>query len=216
MHCPRGDGRIRPTGWPKDNEPVTSAGPRPLPPGGPVRPRCPCSSSRPRCWPDSPSLPVPPPAAKASGAQCARPRTSPTARAGAPIAAKRIHTGIDLGGKRGTPIYAIEDGVIDRTKKQDNRPQIVMRGESGSSSTTATWTGPGAGRSSASTPATSSASWATRGHQGGPPALRVLAQWRRVRRRRSRAADPPHLPGLTRDVPARRGPNAPCPAATMR
>jgi ribosomal protein L27 len=45
----------------------------------------------------------------------------------------RIHAGIDLGGKRGTPIYAIEDGVIDRTKVQSNGAiQIVMRGVSGS------------------------------------------------------------------------------------
>lgn len=44
----------------------------------------------------------------------------------------RSHAGIDLGGKRGSPIYAIEDGVIDRTKRQDNGAlQIVMRGESG-------------------------------------------------------------------------------------
>jgi peptidoglycan LD-endopeptidase LytH len=46
---------------------------------------------------------------------------------------RRAHTGIDLGGKRGTPIYAIEDGVIDRTKLQSNGAlQIVMRGRSGS------------------------------------------------------------------------------------
>jgi murein DD-endopeptidase MepM/ murein hydrolase activator NlpD len=45
---------------------------------------------------------------------------------------KRQHRGIDLGGKRGTPIYAIEDGVIDRTKLQSNGAlQIVMRGKSG-------------------------------------------------------------------------------------
>ena len=45
---------------------------------------------------------------------------------------KRTHKGIDLGGKRGTPIYAIEDGVIDRTKLQSNGSlQIVMRGSSG-------------------------------------------------------------------------------------
>lgn len=45
----------------------------------------------------------------------------------------RSHAGLDMGGKRGTPIFAIEDGVIDRTKKQDNGAlQIVMRGESGS------------------------------------------------------------------------------------
>ena len=46
---------------------------------------------------------------------------------------KRQHLGIDLGGKRGTPIYAIEDGVIDRTKLQSNGAlQIVMKGRSGS------------------------------------------------------------------------------------
>jgi murein DD-endopeptidase MepM/ murein hydrolase activator NlpD len=46
---------------------------------------------------------------------------------------KRSHRGIDLGGKRGTPIYVIEDGVIDRTKLQSNGAlQIVMRGRSGS------------------------------------------------------------------------------------
>lgn len=45
---------------------------------------------------------------------------------------KRQHKGIDLGGKRGTPIYAIENGVIDRTKLQSNGSlQIVMRGRSG-------------------------------------------------------------------------------------
>lgn len=46
---------------------------------------------------------------------------------------RRIHTGIDMAGKRGTPIFAVEDGVIDRTKRQSNGAlQIVMRGESGS------------------------------------------------------------------------------------
>ena len=46
---------------------------------------------------------------------------------------RRAHTGIDLGGTRGTPIYAIEDGVINRTKRQSNDAlQIVMRGRSGS------------------------------------------------------------------------------------
>lgn len=45
----------------------------------------------------------------------------------------RAHMGIDLGGRRGTPIFAVEDGVIDRTKRQDNGAlQIVMRGKSGS------------------------------------------------------------------------------------
>ncbi len=45
----------------------------------------------------------------------------------------RGHRGIDLGGERGSPILAIEDGVIDRTKRQDNGAlQIVLQGESGS------------------------------------------------------------------------------------
>jgi murein DD-endopeptidase MepM/ murein hydrolase activator NlpD len=45
----------------------------------------------------------------------------------------RLHRGIDLGGKRGTPIYAIEAGRIDRTKKQSNGSlQIVLQGRSGS------------------------------------------------------------------------------------
>lgn len=44
----------------------------------------------------------------------------------------RSHLGIDMGGRRGTPIYAVEDGVIDRTKRQSNGAlQIVMRGASG-------------------------------------------------------------------------------------
>ena len=45
----------------------------------------------------------------------------------------RKHLGIDLGADRGVPIYAVEDGRIDRTKRQDNGAlQIVMRGVSGS------------------------------------------------------------------------------------
>jgi len=45
---------------------------------------------------------------------------------------QRDHTGLDMHAKRGTAILAIEDGVIDRTKLQDNGAlQIVMRGESG-------------------------------------------------------------------------------------
>ena len=44
----------------------------------------------------------------------------------------REHTGLDMHAERGTPILAIEDGVIDRTKLQDNGAlQIVMRGRSG-------------------------------------------------------------------------------------
>lgn len=45
----------------------------------------------------------------------------------------RTHMGIDLGARRGTPIFAIEAGVIDRTKRQDNGAlQIVLQGRSGS------------------------------------------------------------------------------------
>lgn len=45
----------------------------------------------------------------------------------------RSHMGIDLGGPRGSRIFAIEDGVIDRTKRQDNGAlQIVLQGSSGS------------------------------------------------------------------------------------
>ena len=45
---------------------------------------------------------------------------------------ERKHTGIDMHADRGTPILAVEDGVIDRTKLQDNGAlQIVMRGSSG-------------------------------------------------------------------------------------
>ena len=46
---------------------------------------------------------------------------------------RRSHMGIDLGGKRGSRLFAVEDGVIDRTKRQSNGAlQIVMRGKSGS------------------------------------------------------------------------------------
>lgn len=46
---------------------------------------------------------------------------------------KRLHRGIDLGAKRGTPIFAVERGRINRTKKQSNGSlQIVMDGRSGS------------------------------------------------------------------------------------
>jgi murein DD-endopeptidase MepM/ murein hydrolase activator NlpD len=45
----------------------------------------------------------------------------------------RLHRGIDLGGKRGTPIFAVERGYINRTKKQSNGSlQIVLQGRSGS------------------------------------------------------------------------------------
>ena len=41
--------------------------------------------------------------------------------------------GIDLGAKRGTPIFAVESGRIDRTKRQSNGAlQIVLKGKSGS------------------------------------------------------------------------------------
>jgi murein DD-endopeptidase MepM/ murein hydrolase activator NlpD len=46
---------------------------------------------------------------------------------------RRSHMGMDLGGKRGTPIFAVETGRINRTKKQSNGSiQIVLRGKSGS------------------------------------------------------------------------------------
>ena len=46
---------------------------------------------------------------------------------------RRKHTGIDLAADRGTPIFAVEDGRIDRTKLQSNGAlQIVMKGKSGS------------------------------------------------------------------------------------
>ena len=46
---------------------------------------------------------------------------------------KRTHMGVDMGGKRGTPIFAVEAGRIDRTKRQSNGAlQIVLRGKSGS------------------------------------------------------------------------------------
>jgi len=45
----------------------------------------------------------------------------------------RKHKGIDFGGERGTPIFAVEDGRVDRTKRQSNGAlQIVLRGDSGS------------------------------------------------------------------------------------
>jgi murein DD-endopeptidase MepM/ murein hydrolase activator NlpD len=46
---------------------------------------------------------------------------------------KRSHKGMDMGGKRGTPIFAVEAGRINRTKRQSNGAlQIVLRGKSGS------------------------------------------------------------------------------------
>lgn len=46
---------------------------------------------------------------------------------------KRSHKGMDMGGKRGAPIFAVEAGRIDRTKRQSNGAlQIVLRGKSGS------------------------------------------------------------------------------------
>jgi len=46
---------------------------------------------------------------------------------------KRSHKGMDMGGKRGTPIFAVEAGRINRTKRQSNGAlQIVLRGKGGS------------------------------------------------------------------------------------
>ncbi len=46
---------------------------------------------------------------------------------------ERSHKGMDMGGKRGTPIFAVEAGRINRTKRQSNGAlQIVQRGKSGS------------------------------------------------------------------------------------
>lgn len=45
----------------------------------------------------------------------------------------RKHMGIDLMDERGAPIRAVENGRINRTKRQSNGAlQIVLRGESGS------------------------------------------------------------------------------------
>ncbi len=77
-------------------------------------------------------------ASPASGAERSGPRVCPAEDfwVGAGWGAdrgRRAHAGIDLGGKRGSPIRAIEAGVIDRTKLQSNGAlQIVMRGRSGS------------------------------------------------------------------------------------
>jgi len=46
---------------------------------------------------------------------------------------KRTHKGMDMAAKRGTPIFAVEAGRINRTKRQSNGAlQIVLRGKSGS------------------------------------------------------------------------------------
>jgi murein DD-endopeptidase MepM/ murein hydrolase activator NlpD len=46
---------------------------------------------------------------------------------------RRNHAGMDMSGRRGTPLFAIESGRIDRTKRQSNGAlQIVMKGRSGS------------------------------------------------------------------------------------
>lgn len=43
---------------------------------------------------------------------------------------KRSHKGIDMAAKRGTPIFAVEAGRINRTKRQSNGAlQIVLRGK---------------------------------------------------------------------------------------
>ncbi len=45
---------------------------------------------------------------------------------------RRSHMGIDLAHRRGSPIFAVESGRIDRTKRQANKAlQIVLRGRSG-------------------------------------------------------------------------------------
>jgi murein DD-endopeptidase MepM/ murein hydrolase activator NlpD len=46
---------------------------------------------------------------------------------------RRKHAGLDLSARRGTPLFAIESGYINRTKRQSNGAlQIVMKGKSGS------------------------------------------------------------------------------------
>lgn len=46
---------------------------------------------------------------------------------------RRKHAGLDLSARRGTPLFAIESGYINRTKRQSNGAlQIVMKGRSGS------------------------------------------------------------------------------------
>lgn len=46
---------------------------------------------------------------------------------------RRTHMGMDMAAKRGTPIFAVESGRIDRTKRQSNGAlQIVLKGKSGS------------------------------------------------------------------------------------
>lgn len=46
---------------------------------------------------------------------------------------RRNHAGMDMSGRRGTPLFAIESGSINRTKRQSNGAlQIVMKGRSGS------------------------------------------------------------------------------------
>ena len=44
---------------------------------------------------------------------------------------RRNHAGMDMGGRRGTPLFAIESGYINRTKRQSNGAmQIVLKGKS--------------------------------------------------------------------------------------
>ena len=46
---------------------------------------------------------------------------------------RRNHAGMDMAGRRGTPLFAIESGFINRTKRQSNGAmQIVLKGKSGS------------------------------------------------------------------------------------
>lgn len=46
---------------------------------------------------------------------------------------RRSHAGIDLHARRGTPLFAVENGRVNRTKVQDNGAmQLVLDGASGS------------------------------------------------------------------------------------
>lgn len=77
-------------------------------------------------------LPAPATAAPAGGARVCPTEKVLVGEGWGADRGRRAHTGIDLGGTRGTPIFAVEDGVIDRTKRQSNGAlQIVMKGASG-------------------------------------------------------------------------------------